>query len=167
MSLVKSVQSFVAPSTIPWVPTSDNSVVKAINEIVLSEESDVDMSGTGSCSHFELYIDAMKELEIPVDQITDFIEDVRSQGITKAFAGLPTSPSTQFINKTFNTISNQDPLVISCWFAYGREKIIPGMFSSVLNRLGIARKQAPCFIITFNATQNLMAENTPTLRNNW
>ena len=89
----------------------------------------------------------MKELEIPVDQITDFIEDVRSQGITKAFAGLPTSPSTQFINKTFNTISNQDPLVISCWFAYGREKIIPGMFSSVLNRLGIARKTGTLFLL--------------------
>lgn len=145
MSLVKSVQSFVAPSTIPWIPNSNNSVVKAINEIVLSEESDIDMPGTGSCSHFELYIDAMKELEIPVDRITDFIENVRCQGITKAFAELPTSPSTQFINKTFNTISNQDPLVISCWFAYGREKIIPGMFSSVLNRLGIAKKQAPCF----------------------
>jgi len=145
MTLVKSVQSFVAPCTIPWIPNSETSVVKAINEIVLSEESDVDIAGTGSCSHFELYLDAMRELEIPVGHITHFIELVQNQGITKASAELPKSPSTQFINKTFNTISSQNPIVISCWFAYGREKIIPGMFSSVLNRLGIARKQAPHF----------------------
>ena len=36
-------------------------------------------------------------------------------------------------------------MVIACWFAYGREKIIPGMFTSVLNRLGIPRQQAPHF----------------------
>ncbi|MEE2925554.1 MAG: DUF3050 domain-containing protein [bacterium] len=145
MSLVKSVQSFVAPCTIPWVPSTENSVVKAINEIVLSEESDVDMSGTGSCSHFDLYLDAMKELKISVDHITDFIEIVRRQGVTKAVEKLPKNPSTQFVNRTFDTISAQNPLVIACWFAYGREKIIPGMFSSVLNRLGISRQQAPHF----------------------
>ncbi len=145
MSLVKSVQSHIAPCTTPWVPYSENSVVKAINEIVLSEESDVNMTGTGSCSHYELYLEAMKELNIPVDDINDFIGIVKEFGLTSACHKRPKSPSIEFVKKTFSTIASQNPLVISCWFAYGREKIIPGMFTSVLNRLGIPRQQAPHF----------------------
>ena len=143
MSLVKSVQGHLAPTRVPWIPSSKNDVVHAINEIVLSEESDSNMHGNGSSSHFELYLDAMRELQISVYDILIFIENVRNMGISKALEISENTPATEFVGKTFNTIDRGDPLVIACWFAYGREKIIPGMFLSALKELAISRQKAP------------------------
>ena len=143
MSLVKTVQAHLAPTMVPWIPSPNNSVVHAINEIVLSEESDTDMDGNGSCSHFELYLDAMRELQISVYDVLIFIENVRNMGISKALELSAPTPAFEFVGKTFSTIKAGDPLVTACWFAYGREKIIPGMFLSALNELAITREQAP------------------------
>tara|TARA_B100000674_G_C37892488_1_gene939672 strand:+ start:559 stop:1395 length:837 start_codon:yes stop_codon:yes gene_type:complete len=145
MSLVKSVQAHVAPCTIPWIPGTDNSVVKAINEIVLSEESDVNMNGTGSCSHYELYLESMKEIGVPITDIVEFVENVRCKGLSEVISYNPNHPAYKFVGETFKTIIEKDPLIISCWFAYGREKIIPGMFTSALSKLGMSRQQAPHF----------------------
>ena len=145
MSIVKSVQHHVAPCTIPWVPAADNSVVKAINEIVLSEESDVNMSGNGSCSHFELYLESMKDIGAPTSEISNFVENVRNAELSEVISKNPNHPAYKFVSETFKTIMGKDPLVISCWFAYGREKIIPGMFTTALSNLGISRQQVPHF----------------------
>lgn len=145
MSLVKSVQSHVAPCSIPWIPHADSSVVQAINEIVLSEESDRDMHGKGSSSHFNLYLDSMRELNISVYDILIFIENVRNLGLYKTIQATCPSPALDFVSQTFKIIDSNDPLTISCWFAYGREKIIPGMFTTVLSELGVPCTQAPTF----------------------
>ena len=56
MSLIKSLQHHVCPSTECWVPTkwARAGVARLINEIVLGEESDVDMSGNGTITHHDL-----------------------------------------------------------------------------------------------------------------
>jgi len=145
MSLVKSIQGFVAPSHTPWIPNPKNSIVRAINEVVLSEESDLHPDGVGSISHYELYLKAMEELEIPIDEILAFVEDVSTLDLEEAFERRVPSAALTFVAKTFETIEKQNPLEIACWFAYGREQIIPGMFVSTLKELGVSKEEAPGF----------------------
>ena len=64
MSLVKFLQLKFTSVRVPWIPPSDSSIARLINEIVLDEESDIDQHGKPT-SHFELYTDA--DLTIPLD----------------------------------------------------------------------------------------------------
>jgi len=58
MSLIKSLQHHVCPSTTCWVPTQTirSGSARLINEIILGEETDVDLDGIGSISHHDLYL---------------------------------------------------------------------------------------------------------------
>src|SRR5258708_29533679 len=60
MSLLKALQAGVTCVSLPWAPKGNASHRRFVNELVLVEESDVDPRG-GHVSHFELYVDAMRE----------------------------------------------------------------------------------------------------------
>ncbi len=62
MSLLKSLQRDLTCTTTPWTPRPDPESAHLINEIVLGEESDARSEGRGYASHFELYLEAMKEV---------------------------------------------------------------------------------------------------------
>ena len=53
MSIVKSLQNHICPSNFPWKPSeyTKNGIAHLINEIVFSEESDIDKNGN-YFSHF-------------------------------------------------------------------------------------------------------------------
>ena len=59
-SLLKGLQRLVTCVEVPWLPTSDPEARRLLNEIVLDEESD-QAPGGGYLSHFELYLQAMRE----------------------------------------------------------------------------------------------------------
>src|SRR5690349_11101510 len=59
MSLLKALQRELTCVQVPWVPGARPALRRLINEIVLEEESDVDLQGQ-SISHFELYVRAME-----------------------------------------------------------------------------------------------------------
>src|SRR5579875_2128485 len=61
MSLLKSPQSELTCTAVPWFPKGDTDSRYLINEIVVGEESDVDSEGNRT-SHFELYVKAMKQI---------------------------------------------------------------------------------------------------------
>ena len=65
MSLVKKLQMEFTCVTLPWKPVGNPQTRRLINEIVFGEESDVDQHGQ-PLSHFELYVSAMRNLDIPV-----------------------------------------------------------------------------------------------------
>jgi len=151
MSLIKYLQSKIAPATYPWVPAGDGSVRRFINELVLEEESDETMDSAKHASHFELYQQAMQEIGANVDGIRAFIQTVSSQGITKAFAdtAIP-EPSKAFSSTTFRFINNDKPHEVAAALALGREHIIPCMFRSILEKIGVTDKQAPIFHFYLN-----------------
>src|SRR5882762_1101340 len=72
MSLLKTLQNNLTCTTVPWFPKGDAETRFLINEIVVSEESDIDMDGNRK-SHFELYLDAMKQCGADTSQIETFI----------------------------------------------------------------------------------------------
>src|SRR5436309_8744264 len=71
MSLLKSLQRNLTCVQVPWVPTGPTGSRRLINDIVLVEESD-ELRG-GFTSHFELYVDGMREAGADVSTIDAFI----------------------------------------------------------------------------------------------
>lgn len=151
MSLIKYLQSKIAPATYPWVPVGDGSVRRFINELALEEESDETMDSGKHASHFELYQDAMREIGANVDKLNHFIQIVSAQGITKALtdSDIP-KPSKDFSQTTFQFINNDKPHEVAAALALGREHIIPCMFRSILEQIGVTVNQAPIFHFYLN-----------------
>lgn len=151
MSLIKYLQSQVAPTHVPWTPHGDASVRRFINELVLEEESDETNIPGEHSSHFELYHRAMVEIGADISASTSFITTVQQDGIDTALT-LPCvpAPSRQFTSTTFKFIQNNKPHQVAAALALGREHIIPGMFRAILQKIGVDERAAPIFHFYLN-----------------
>ena len=150
MSLLKRLQEIYVPHGSPWVPQSDGNVVRFINEIVMEEESDQAYNSDGKryASHFEIYLDAMKEVGASTDSINYFLSEVRTSGLEKALnLYCVPSPSREFMNHTFELIDQGKGHEIAASFSIGRESIVPVMFKRILELTKIGVNDAPVFII--------------------
>jgi hypothetical protein len=148
MSLLKSLQHHVCPSTNCWVPNKwmRAGAARLINEIVLGEESDIDLDGNGTITHHDLYCQAMLEIGADPRVFEAFIEHVRYNGFHAAIdtVGVP-YPSDRFMRKTFEYIDTGEPHIIAAAFCFGRETIIPDMFTKIVKELEVTRQDAPKF----------------------
>jgi hypothetical protein len=151
MSLIKYLQSQVAPTHYPWTPQGDGDVRRFINELVLEEESDSTHQSGKHSSHFELYHKAMEEVGANTEVSHQFVKSVQNEGITAALSltGVP-EPSRKFTTTTFQFIENNKPHQVAAALALGREHIIPGMFRSILKKIGVSEKEAPIFHFYLN-----------------
>ena len=75
MSLLKALQSILTCTSSPWKPVGDKQIRRLINSIVLEEESDVDEDGNPA-SHYELYLDAMKQCGANTMPIEEFVNNL-------------------------------------------------------------------------------------------
>lgn len=134
MSLLKTLQNNLTCTTVPWFPKGSADTRHLINEIVVGEESDVDLAGIRK-SHFELYIDAMKQCGAVTIQMEKFIETLKNTGsFDTAFSTAETPKEAQnFVNFTFNIINSNKDYLQSAIFTFGREDLIPSMFVSIVN----------------------------------
>jgi len=146
MSLVKYLQSVIAPSQTPWIPPFDTDLSRFINEIVLEEESDEMPDKQSFLSHFEMYLMAMEEVGADTGKIRNFVQVVQSKGIEEALK-LPDIPeaSRVFTTTTFSFIVEGEPYHAAAAFSLGREDIIPLMFKAILKKMGVSKKIAPMF----------------------
>lgn len=151
MSLIKYLQSVVAPDSYPWLPQGDGSVRRFINELVLEEESDETNIAGEYSSHFELYRKAMGEIGADISPSTAFLNMVREQGINEALElSCVPQPSRAFTSTTFKFIQNNKPHQVAAALALGREHIIPCMFRSILGKIGVSENEAPIFHFYLN-----------------
>ena len=151
MSLVKYLQNTIAPTTFPWVPSKSNDLQHFINAIVTEEESDEDIDSSQESprytSHFQLYLRAMREVELSsTSSVESFVECVESNSLKQAFL-LHSTPeeSLEFMKSTFAAIQTDQAHIVAAVFAFGREHIIPKMFTELLEQMKIRPQEAPVF----------------------
>jgi hypothetical protein len=146
MSLVKYLQSVVAPVRYPWFPVGDSSLARFVNELVLEEESDECGNTSGFSSHYELYIKAMNEIGADTSRIEGFVKRAYDDGVDWALdeCKMP-APSRKFTKHTFECIKRGEPHEVAAFLALGREHIIPSMFKALLNNMNVSTKEAPTF----------------------
>jgi len=131
MSLLKSLQARLTCVEVPWVPAGPQVSRRLINDIVLVEESDE--LGTGFVSHFELYLDGMRQAGADTSRIEAFIGLLRSgEPVLPSLrsAGVP-GPSAEFVELTWDIVQNAPVHRQAAAFAFGREDLIPEMFDRV------------------------------------
>ncbi|MEE4665974.1 DUF3050 domain-containing protein [Pseudomonas alliivorans] len=146
MSLTKRLQQELTCTQLPWLPPKDPAAARLINEIVLGEESD-DRLDRGHYSHFELYLDAMREVGASTLQIERFIE-LQKQGVhyTTALQRVNAGQAASvFVTNTLDTALHAPAHSVAAAFLHGRESVIPLMFQSILDDWGITGNQAPTF----------------------
>lgn len=134
MSLLKALQNGLTCTKTPWKPAGNAETRYLINEIVLAEETDINAQGERQ-SHYEMYIDAMQKAGasmVAIDRLvaTDF--DVMT--IHKAIENLPAGVS-QFLKFTFDIIDRGNLHEIAAAFTFGRENLIPAMFSAIIGEI--------------------------------
>lgn len=133
MSLLKALQQKLTCTTTPWKASANPEIRYLINEIVLAEESDSSLDGR-KLSHFEMYMEAMQDLKASTKQIDSFLEEVEStRNVFVAIKNSPLEKAIQdFLNFTFTVIEKGKAHEIASAFTFGREDLIPSMFTEIL-----------------------------------
>ncbi|AZQ43413.1 DUF3050 domain-containing protein [Nonlabens ponticola] len=134
MSLLKALQQELTCTSVPWQPVGDPQLRYLINEIVLAEETDLDIDGHRN-SHYEMYLDAMQAAGIETTAIEKIIHSFNSIKSVKSGAASLEPHIAQFLINTFDIIEGGKPHEIAAAFTYGREDLIPDMFTKIIKGL--------------------------------
>lgn len=139
MSLLKALQRRLTCVDVPWVPRGDGVARHLINAIVLAEESDDDGRG-GFASHYELYVDAMREAGADpsaVERLVGAIREGETPAIALARSGAP-GPAARFVASTLEVAEAGSAPAIAAAFTLGREELIPDLFRGLVARIDAA-----------------------------
>ncbi|MDE1168686.1 MAG: DUF3050 domain-containing protein [Pseudomonas sp.] len=146
MSLTKRLQRELTCVSLPWLPPTDPKAARLINEIVLGEESDDTLHG-GHYSHFELYLDAMREIGASTTAAERFVA-LQREGVSchTALQSVDADPAAiAFVTDTLDIALHAPAHSVAAAFLHGRESVIPQMFQRILGHWGISKEQAPTF----------------------
>jgi hypothetical protein len=136
MSLLKSLQMGLTCVTLPWLPVGSVNTRFLINEIVTGEESDIDEAGV-RISHFELYLQAMEQMGASAANIHFLISELKTGTSVENVirdSNLPLKVKN-FLKYTFDIAQNAPLHVKAAVFTFGREDLIPDMFTQILNEI--------------------------------
>lgn len=141
MSLVKALQQKLTCTELPWVPVGSPGSRRLINEIVWGEESDVDTQGNPA-SHYELYLQAMKEIGADTTPIVDLVSAIQNgtpweDALNQAH--IPEEIKT-FVRFSLTTATTASAHVVGGVFTYGREDLIPDLFIAIVRGLANQHK---------------------------
>ena len=138
MSLLKTLQAALTSVETAWVPTRHKAARRLINEIVLGEESDVDPFGQPA-SHYELYLDAMRQAGANTRPVVHFIQTLQRGFSLRDVLRYNTAevPEAQlaFLRATERIIKRGKLHEIMASFTFGREDLIPDMFTELVREL--------------------------------
>ncbi|TCS95933.1 DUF3050 domain-containing protein [Hazenella coriacea] len=136
MSLLKKLQQTLTCVTVPWIPQAEPNYARFINEIVIGEETDEDGEG-GYISHFELYLQAMNEVDAdtkPIESLITLIQE--GEDPISALNQIDmTDTVKEFVSFHIELATSGQPHEIASAFFYGREDLIPDMFTVLIKEM--------------------------------
>jgi hypothetical protein len=89
-------------------------------------------------SHFELYRSAMQEFAASTETIDQLLQQLQS-GVSVAAAIVRLEPGPrQFLQHTFAEIQRGDLCRIAAAFTFGREGLLPDVFTRIVQRMALA-----------------------------
>jgi Protein of unknown function (DUF3050) len=147
MSLVKRLQRDLTCIDVPWQPPRDRQAAQLINQIVLGEETDTGPTGE-PVSHLDLYLGAMREVGANTASFELFQTTLEGgAALAEAFDRAAVAPFVrEFTGNTLQIAGRAPLLTVMASFFYGREDVIPRMFSHLLEQWRIGTDQAPMFV---------------------
>ena len=133
MSLLKALQNKLTCTTTPWFASANPETRYLINEIVLAEESDLTLDGK-RLSHFEMYVEAMQSCGASTKTLQAFLQNVTdTQNVFIAIKQSDLHENIKaFLDFTFRVIEEGKVHKIAAAFTFGREDLIPNMFTEIL-----------------------------------
>lgn len=135
MCLAKRLQRELTSLEPLWRPPQRPALARFINGVIHGEESDLGPDGE-AISHCELYIGAMEEVGADSKRIRRFL-DLLDGGVdvdvAMAACGAPLHART-FVRHTLSQALDGEPVEVLAAFLFGREDLIPEMFSRLLPR---------------------------------
>tara|TARA_A100000164_G_scaffold382077_1_gene438010 strand:+ start:11881 stop:12651 length:771 start_codon:yes stop_codon:yes gene_type:complete len=136
MSLLKGLQVNLTSISTPWVPVENIEAARFINEIVLEEETD-EIKEHHVTSHFELYLESMKEIGANTSVIERFVSDIKnSSNYRQTINEYEIHENLKsFMNFTFDIVESGEVHKIASAFTFGRENVIPDMFIEIVKGL--------------------------------
>ena len=144
MALLKSLQFGLTSTNAPWMPIGNPKTRRLINEIVLEEESDIDIKGNPS-SHYEMYLQAMQQSGANTQQVERFISRLllgySHKELLKFNVERIKEYTLEFVNTTFEIIERKKLHEIASAFTFGREDLIPDMFIEILKNSDAENKK--------------------------
>ena len=141
MSLLKRLQQDLTCTKVPWFPADNARAARLINDIVIGEETDVDPDGS-YVSHLDLYLRAMADVGANTRQFDTFRSLARvGTSVETAMVRTGAPPHVQaFVAHTMALAQSGSTEEVLAAFFYGREDIIPEMFSRLQKTLAGARR---------------------------
>ena len=132
MSLLKSLQRELTCTSTPWLPNNNSQTAYLINEIVLAEETDINQIGQRK-SHYELYLEAIESFGADTNDIDLFLTKLKDEDIFNTINSSKIPKEVKdFLEFSFKIIEEGKPHKIAAAFTFGRENLIPSMFTAIL-----------------------------------
>ncbi|ESO11427.1 hypothetical protein HELRODRAFT_183213 [Helobdella robusta] len=142
MTLLKSLQKRFTCVRPTWTPPKNRIAARLINDIVTGEETDEVVEPHVYISHYELYLDAMKQVGAntsPILALTSTMEQTNDpqKSLEAAREKGATKHALKFVEETFEVSLNEKipDHVVAAYFLFGREDPIPDMFRTMLDKI--------------------------------
>lgn len=146
MSLLKALQvELTSVKRLPWIPSGGRKgkLARLVTEMVMRYEFDADASGD-TMSHFEMYLEAMRQLGSDTKQITSFLNMLQAC----ATAGVPCPESIdsallfcsmpkgvpEFLRFTFSLVESKELHKVAASLAFGRQYLIIDKLLATLDK---------------------------------